>query len=222
MREPTSALDALLESETTIGHFTVHPLTIQRAAVLELMSSPFIVSTKDQPTEYDVMAVCYAMTASAAELRNVKSCRMDRIKNRVYDWWGQNRKSLLKHYADILMEFQRQLKLCSYVAPESTGERKTKGVKSSNGWLAQTLYMAMQMGMTIHQAIEETPLCQLLLMRRQKQYNDIDGTVWTLMDKELSDRMDRRMRASKASKASRASKKKRMTQDGERHAETAD
>lgn len=76
MREPTSALDALLESETTIGHFTLHPLTIQRVAVLELLESPFIISTAKQPTAFDVMAICWVMTSSTAELRNAKSSRI--------------------------------------------------------------------------------------------------------------------------------------------------
>ena len=45
-------------------------------------------------------------------------------------------------------------------------------------------------------AIEEIPLCQLMLLRRQKQYNEIEGTVWTLMDKEMSDRIDRQTKRS--------------------------
>lgn len=193
--EPTSALDSILESNTTIGHFTVHPLTIQRMAVLELMSSPFIVKTGKPPVEFDVIAVCYVMTVSATELRNVKSVRMEKIKERIYTWWKQNQKSLLKNYSQILIEFNRQLNLCSYVAPESINKNETKGTKTSNGWLIQTLYMSIQLGIDLKMAIEEIPLCQLLLIRRQKQYNEIEGTVWTLMDKEMSDRIDRRMKA---------------------------
>ena len=142
--EPTSALDSILESETTIGHFTVHPLTIQRMAVLELMSSPFIVTTKKPPVEFDVIAVCYVMTVSATELRNVRSGRIGKIKDRIYDWWKQNQRSLLKSYSQILIEFKRQLNLCVYVAPESINKNETKGTKTSNGWLAQTLYTAVQ------------------------------------------------------------------------------
>ena len=61
MNDPTSAINAILDDETTINKTTVYPITLARYALLELVDSPFISSGKDMSIS-NILPSLYIMT----------------------------------------------------------------------------------------------------------------------------------------------------------------
>ena len=57
-QNPDLALDAILESDKTIGEIVIHPITIGRYALLELVKSPFI-TPNSTFTTYNVIPSIY-------------------------------------------------------------------------------------------------------------------------------------------------------------------
>ena len=45
-KNPVQAVDAILENDFEVDSLTVHPLTLGRYALLELLESPFIFTSK--------------------------------------------------------------------------------------------------------------------------------------------------------------------------------
>lgn len=191
---PISALDALLAAPRRFGALTAYPLTIQRIAVLELLESPLVNARKKHWELFDVIAALWTMISSPLELRNVDSSTIEKIKLRVWQWASHNNKALKSESTNLIDDILRQTKLLAYLVPEFANNENavTSGKLSSNGWLAQTAYVsAAEFGFPLQQLIEEIPISQLMLLRRQKHYNDSEGKAITLEDKEQMDRIDK-------------------------------
>lgn len=190
---PDSALDAILQAPKRYGTMTVYPLTIQRIAVLELLRSPLFRGQGEWKL-YDILAAIWTMTSSLTELANVDSFSVANgtIERRIWQWAGHNTKALTRNSDDILIDIRRQTSQLVYMIPEWQTEENTKGHKTSNGWLAQTLYVSVaEIGLTdMTSVINTIPILQLMLMRRQKHYNDVEGNAMTLEDKEQMAKMD--------------------------------
>lgn len=77
MDNPKAAIDALLESTVKAGSLEVHPLTVARYALLELVDSPIVVPKEESLNVVDVVPTVYIMTQPAAKLSKYTSRSID-------------------------------------------------------------------------------------------------------------------------------------------------
>ena len=85
----------------------------------------------------------------------------------------------------------QQFKDIYYLVPDFTDDQ-ARSRKPSNGWLAQMIYTAVKdFNIDADRAIYDMPLATLMLLLRQKLYNDSEGQAMTLEDKETIDRLEK-------------------------------
>ena len=77
MDNPKAAIDALLESTVEAGALKVHPLTVARYAMLELIESPLVTLKSGKLTVIDVIPSIYIMTQEAKDLSKYNSRNID-------------------------------------------------------------------------------------------------------------------------------------------------
>ena len=85
MNDPKSAINSILDDETTINHTTVYPITLARYALLELVDSPFISSGKDMSIS-NILPSLYIMTHDKSELKGVTSRNIDSLYEKATEW----------------------------------------------------------------------------------------------------------------------------------------
>lgn len=84
---PTSAIDALLESAVQAGKLTVYPLTVARYALLELIESPLVIIDKEHTLNaFDVIPTIYVMTQPAKSLARYSSRTTQKLKEDALEW----------------------------------------------------------------------------------------------------------------------------------------
>lgn len=86
MDNPKAAIDALLESTVQAGALTVHPLTVARYALLELIESPLVTQKFDHLTVLDVIPTIYVVTQEARALAKYNSRSIDQLKEDAFEW----------------------------------------------------------------------------------------------------------------------------------------
>ena len=84
MNDPKSAINAILDDETTIKSTTVYPITLARYALLELVDSPFIGSGKDMSIS-NILPSLYIMTHKS-ELKGITSRNIDSLYEKATEW----------------------------------------------------------------------------------------------------------------------------------------
>ena len=85
MNDPTAAINAILDDETTINSITVYPITLARYALLELVDSPFISSGKDMSIS-NILPSLYIMTHDKSELKGITSRNIDKLYDKATEW----------------------------------------------------------------------------------------------------------------------------------------
>lgn len=84
-KNPTVALDALLESTVKVGNLEVHPLTVARYALLEMAQSPLV----NFGNKLDILTAIpsvYIMAMPAKELRKYNSHNIETLKEDAFEW----------------------------------------------------------------------------------------------------------------------------------------
>ena len=117
MSNPKLAIDALLETETKIGEATLHPLTVARYALLELVESPFL--GKSDFSYMDVIPSWYIMTSPIETLKGYTSRSADKLKQ---DAMEATENAALSDLVEFTKAFTEKLVAINKVAPEPSGD----------------------------------------------------------------------------------------------------
>ena len=130
MDNPKAAIDALLESTVQAGALTVHPLTVARYALLELVESPLVLFRENNEplTVLGVIPTIYIMCIDARKLGKYNSKNIEELKGDAFEWaedavTGGSVPLVVNMLADKLLDLQR-------IAPEVVQDSKKK-VKDS-------------------------------------------------------------------------------------------
>lgn len=85
MNDPQSAINAILDDETTTNGIKVYPITLARYALLELVESPFINPNQDMNIA-KLLPSLYIMTHDKSELKGITSRNIDSIYEKATEW----------------------------------------------------------------------------------------------------------------------------------------
>lgn len=85
MKDPKTAIDALLSTETTVGSLTIHPITLARYALLELVESP-LVGGPTTNSVTDLIPTMYIMTSDKSALKSYNSRTVDCLLDDAMRW----------------------------------------------------------------------------------------------------------------------------------------
>ena len=122
---PTAAVDALLESATRAGRLVVHPLTVARYSLLELLQSPLVVVDAQSPlAAIDVIPSIFVMTQEARDLAKYNSKNIDILKEDAQEW-AEDQVTAASIPAVVNMLAQKLLDL-KRIAPEVIEDSKKK------------------------------------------------------------------------------------------------
>lgn len=122
---PTASIDALLESATKAGRLVVHPLTVARYSLLELLQSPLVVVDAQSPlAAIDVIPSIFVMTQEARDLAKYNSKNIDTLKEDALEW-AEDQVTAASIPAVVNMLAQKLLDL-NRIAPEVIEDSKKK------------------------------------------------------------------------------------------------
>lgn len=85
MNAPKSAINAILDDETTTNSINVYPITLARYALLELVESPFITSSQEMSIS-KMLPSLYIMTHDKSELKGITSRNIDSLYEKATEW----------------------------------------------------------------------------------------------------------------------------------------
>lgn len=85
MNSPKSAINAILDDETTTNGIKVYPITLARYALLELVESPFITSSQDMSIS-KMLPSLYIMTHDKSDLKGITSRNIDSLYEKATTW----------------------------------------------------------------------------------------------------------------------------------------
>ena len=85
MTNPETAINTILATEKTIEDVTIHPITLARYALLELVESPFV--TPDTKfTINNLVPSFFICCAKSDELKGINSKNLDVLNQRAMEW----------------------------------------------------------------------------------------------------------------------------------------
>ena len=85
MTNPETALNTILATEKTIEDVTIHPITLARYALLELIESPFVTQGK-KFTINNLVPSFFICCAKSEDLKGINSKNLDVLNQRAMEW----------------------------------------------------------------------------------------------------------------------------------------
>ena len=85
MTNPETALNTILATEKTIDNVTIHPITLARYALLELIESPFVTPGK-KFTINNLVPSFFICCAKSEDLKGINSKNLDVLNQRAMEW----------------------------------------------------------------------------------------------------------------------------------------
>ena len=85
MTNPETAINTILATEKTIEDVTIHPITLARYALLELIESPFVTPGK-KFTINNLVPSFFICCAKSDELKGINSKNLDVLNQRAMEW----------------------------------------------------------------------------------------------------------------------------------------
>lgn len=82
---PTSALDAILDSDKNVDGVSVKKLTMARMALLELIGSPFV-KLDEKFSVSNMVPSAFIVCADTKALKGFSSRNIDALIDRAYEW----------------------------------------------------------------------------------------------------------------------------------------
>lgn len=129
--EPKQALDSILETDfTTRDGLTIHPLTIGRYALLELVESPFLGYCEFSIA--NTIPSVYVMSQPIAEIAGYDSKTIKELKAKAIEWAD---KTDMKDFGSAIDLISRRMAIANDAAPQGTSDDdssakdKTKSIK---------------------------------------------------------------------------------------------
>lgn len=125
MNDPIKALDAALSPIVEVEDLTVHPITLARYALLELVKSPFVTASKDFNTIAMVPTI-YICCADMAQLKKYNSSNIDELKQDAFAFADEIDPKKLGILVKELDSRVRQLLDVAPQIPEDGNVKKTE------------------------------------------------------------------------------------------------
>ena len=88
MTNPETAINTILATEKTIEDITIHPITLARYALLELVESPFVTPGK-KFTINNLVPSFFICCARIDDLKGINSKNLDVLNQRALEWAEQ-------------------------------------------------------------------------------------------------------------------------------------
>ena len=85
MTNTETALNTILATEKTIDNVTIHPITLARYALLELIESPFVTPGK-KFTINNLVPSFFICCAKSEDLKGINSKNLDVLNQRAMEW----------------------------------------------------------------------------------------------------------------------------------------
>lgn len=121
MTNPETAINTILATEKTIDDVTIHPITLARYALLELIESPFVTPGK-KFTINNLVPSFFICCAKSEDLKGINSKNLDKLNEQALAW----AETLPNTVVDKLIpEIMEALGLIKKVSP-NTGDDESK------------------------------------------------------------------------------------------------
>ena len=124
MTNPKTAIDTILATEKTIDDVTIHPITLARYALLELVESPFVTPDK-KFTINNLVPSFFICCAKIEDLKGINSNNLDVLNQRALEWAETLPNTVIDK---LIPEIMEALGLIKKVSP-NTGDDDSKKAK---------------------------------------------------------------------------------------------
>lgn len=124
MTNPKTAIDTILATEKTIDDVTIHPITLARYALLELIESPFVTPDK-KFTINNLVPSFFICCAKIEDLKGINSNNLDVLNQRALEWAETLPNTVINK---LIPEIMEALGLIKKVSP-NTGDDDSKKAK---------------------------------------------------------------------------------------------
>lgn len=122
MTNPETAINTILATEKTIDNVTIHPITLARYALLELIESPFV--TPD--TKFSISNLVpsfYIMCVPIDMLKGINSKNLDKLNEQALAWAETLPSKAIDKLIPAIME---ELGLIKKVSPNTGDDESGK------------------------------------------------------------------------------------------------
>ena len=126
MTNPETAINTILATEKTIEDITIHPITLARYALLELVESPFV--TPDTKfTINNLVPSFFICCAKSEDLKGINSKNLDVLNQRALEWAETLQNTVIDK---LIPEIMEALGLIKKVSPNTGDDEsgKAKGL----------------------------------------------------------------------------------------------
>ena len=178
---PNHTLKAILDTTPLQiqDRLVLNPLTLYRFALLEHIG--FI---SEHPTGDSAIIGAYISTLSNDDVKKYGWYNIQELKTDANRWLKKN----VDDVETLCILISKQIEDVAYIAPDND-DSETKIDNSTNGWMAQIIYIAINSLNLNYYDVLHMPLTSLILLVRQHIYNEKNGETMTLSDKELIDKL---------------------------------
>ena len=122
MTNPETAINTILATEKTIDDVTIHPITLARYALLELVESPFV-TPGTKFTINNLVPSFFICCAKIEDLKGINSKNLDVLNQRALEW----AETLSNTVVDKLIpEIMEALGLIKKVSPNTGDDEQGK------------------------------------------------------------------------------------------------
>ena len=122
MTNPETAINTILATEKTIDDVTIHPITLARYALLELVESPFV--TPDTKfTINNLVPSFFICCAKSEDLKGINSKNLDVLNQRAMEWAETLPNTVIDK---LIPEIMEALGLIKKVSPNTGDDEQGK------------------------------------------------------------------------------------------------
>ena len=120
MTNPETAINTILATEKTIDDVTIHPITLARYALLELIESPFVTPGK-KFTINNLVPSFFICCAKSEDLKGINSKNLDVLNQRAMEWAETLPNTVIDK---LIPEIMEALGLIKKVSPNTGDDAK--------------------------------------------------------------------------------------------------
>lgn len=122
MTNPETAINTILATEKTIEDVTIHPITLARYALLELIESPFVTPGK-KFTINNLVPSFFICCAKSEDLKGINSKNLDVLNQRAMEWAETLPNTVIDK---LIPEIMEALGLIKKVSPNTGDDEQGK------------------------------------------------------------------------------------------------
>ena len=122
MTNPETAINTILATEKTIEDVTIHPITLARYALMELIESPFVTPGK-KFTINNLVPSFFICCAKSEDLKGINSKNLDVLNQRALEWAETLPNTVIDK---LIPEIMEALGLIKKVSPNTGDDEQGK------------------------------------------------------------------------------------------------